>query len=210
LKTKRNKKAFSLVELMVVLGVVGVLAGFILPWIRGVFSMEKQSRDELSALTEQRIDEGDLKNRLVNSSVMRSSLVSCKKTHLLMRAESPSNRKFNKNSDSIDFLSSKPIGIGTIVSGSIKLTQSAIVYPGALLFLRSITGDNQEIFVHVTSQSSSDGVLNFDYDLTSSPPSFTSCSIQNPENAKSYLSTLENKSFSVELLHSVHLSLFSE
>jgi prepilin-type N-terminal cleavage/methylation domain-containing protein len=207
----KNKKAFSLVELMVVLGIVGVIAGFVLPWIRGMFSAEKQSRDELMALTEQRIDEGDLKNRLINSSVMRSSLVSCKKTHLLMKGESPSNRRFSKNGDSIDFISSKPVGIGTIVNGSLKLTQSIVTAPGALFFLRSITGDNEEIFVRVSTVSSAGGTtISFDYDLSSSVPAFTSCSIQNPTNAKSYISSLENKRFSVEVLQFVNLSLVTE
>lgn len=210
MKIKRNKKAFSLLELMVVLGIVGLIAGFVLPWIRGMFSMEKQSRDELMALNEQRIDEGELKVRLNNSSVMRSGLVSCKKNHLLMKGETPGSRVFKNDGDAIDFISTKPSGIGTVVANSLKVTQFTGFVPGVLLFLRSINGDNQELFVRVNSVSSSTGSLTFDYVLTSSIPSFTSCSIQNPTNAQSYMSSFENKRFSVEILQFVNLSLKAE
>ena len=210
MKTKRNKKAFSLLELMVVLGIVGVLAGLILPWIRGMFSMEKQSRDELTALNEQRIDEGDLKIRLTNSSIMRSGLVSCKKMHLLMKGETPGTRDLKKDGDVVDFVSSKPAGIGTVVNNSLRVTQSAGFVPGALLFLRSINGDNQQLFVRVSSVNSSTGILNFDYTFNASIPSFTSCSIQNPTNAQSYMSSFENKRFSVEIVQFVSLSLTTD
>lgn len=195
---------------MVVLGIVGVLAGLILPWIRGMFSMEKQSRDELTALNEQRIDEGDLKIRLTNSSIMRSGLVSCKKTHLLMKGETPGTRDFKKDGDVVDFVSSKPAGIGTVVNNSLRVTQSAGFVPGALLFLRSINGDNQQLFVRVSSVNSSAGTLNFDYTFNASIPSFTSCSIQNPTNAQSYMSSFENKRFSVEIVQFVSLSLTTD
>lgn len=199
---------------MVVLGVIGIIAGFVLPWVRGLFSMEKRSRDELSALTEQRIDEGVIKNQLTNASIMRSNLITCQKTHLLMKNETPAYRSFNKSEDLLDFVSSKPLGIGTVQNNFLKITFSGNVVPGSLLFLRSINGDNEELLVRVKdgdfSSTSFSKNITFDYDLTSSVPSFTSCSFKNPENAQAYMNSFENKRFSVELVSFVQLNLLKE
>ena len=199
---------------MVVLGIVGALAAFVLPWIRGLFSIEKQSRDVLTSLTEQRIDEGDLKNHLTNSSIMRSGLVTCTGKHLLIKGETPlgpdKNILLNEKGQSIEFVSSKTVGIGTVVGDTLKVTISNGFVSGSLLFLRSVTGDNQQHFVRVKDVNSSTGAVTFDYDFNSLRPAFTSCSIQNPPNAQSYMRSFENKRFSVEIVRFVKLELVEE
>lgn len=200
---------------MVVLGIVGLIAGFVLPWIKGIFSLEKQSRDQLSSLAEQRIEENYIRNQLSNSSIMRSKLITCKKNHLLMLNETPSvsPRLFSKSGNSIDFVSSKALGIGTVVNNSLVVTYSGDFVPGSLLYLRSVNGDNKEFIVRIQSVASSSTSfskkLGFDYKLTA-PPLFTSCSFENPQDIQSYMNSFEKKRFSVELISFNQLSLSNQ
>ncbi len=197
---------------MVVIGVVGVISYFVLPWVTGMFSMEQRSRDELSALNEQRIDESFIKNHLSNTSVMRSGLLTCTKPHLLVVKEAlPSApRIFKTDKNTLDFVSSKPLGVATVVSGKLKVAYTGKqLVPGSLLFLRSINGDNQNLFVRVKTvvglPTALMKVLDFDYTITK--PAFHSCSLKNPSNAQSYMTSFENKRFSLESVHFLRLSL---